>query len=676
MCRAALVLLSGFISTISNRIGTVSYSVFLCAVPMHTLPSARVRFGAFELDLSTGELRSIEAPDPNNKAILREQVFQVLRMLVEREGKIVTREEIKGRLWADDTVVDFDHSINATIKSLRRALVDSADSPRYIETLARRGYRLMLPIQYLESTPETAVERDRERPVQSVAEMSENTARVQEKVQRQMKPHWWKAAVVLASVVILVGAGYMSWRHFRSTPPSRKIMLAVLPFENLTGDPNKEYLADGLTEETISQLGRLSPEQLGVIARTSVMGYKHKDEHLDQIGRDLSVQYVLENSLRERGDHLRLTAQLIQVKDQTQLWSQDYDYPAKDILKVEDDVAKAVAHEIRVRLTSQQQAQLAQSHTANPEAFDAYLQGYHFFQGNTDNDADMAVKYYERAIQLDTSYALAWVGLSRARNWQANIGLIPAAEGHRLAREAVERALALNPNLAEAHSQMGRIKQQVDFDWAGADASFQRAVALDPGNPESVRVASFSAAMLGRFDEALQLNRRAVDLDPLNAHNWESLAEAEYYMGQLDRAAADCKKGLELNPEVFSGPWNLSQIYIMQGRPQDALPEIELVRYGFIRAALYAIAYYALGRKKESGSALSELIAKYHAGGAYQIAEVYAFRNQSDKAFEWLDRAYTQHDDGLAYTKVDPLLKNLHGDLRFAALLKKLNLPT
>jgi TolB-like protein/DNA-binding winged helix-turn-helix (wHTH) protein/Flp pilus assembly protein TadD len=676
MCRAALVLLSGFISTISNRIGTVSYSVFLCAVPMHTLPSARVRFGAFELDLSTGELRSIEAPDPNNKVILREQVFQVLRMLVEREGKIVTREEIKGRLWADDTVVDFDHSINATIKSLRRALGDSADGPRCIETLARRGYRLMLPIQYLESTPETAVERDRERPVQSVAEMSENTARVQEKVQRQMKPHWWKAAVVLASVVILVGASYMSWRHFRSTPPSRKIMLAVLPFENLTGDPNKEYLADGLTEETISQLGRLSPEQLGVIARTSVMGYKHNDEHLDQIGRDLSVQYVLENSLRESGDHLRLTAQLIQVKDQTQLWSQDYDYPAKDILKLEDDVAKAVAHEIRVRLTSQQQAQLAQSHTANPEAFDAYLQGYHFFQGNTDNDADMAVKYYERAIQLDTSYALAWVGLSRARNWQANIGLIPAAEGHRLAREAVERALALNPNLAEAHSQMGRIKQQVDFDWAGADASFQRAVALDPGNPESVRVASFSAAMLGRFDEALQLNRRAVDLDPLNAHNWESLAETEYYMGQLDRAAADCKKGLELNPEVFSGPWNLSQIYIMQGRPQDALPEIELVRYGFIRAALYAIAYYALGRKKESGSALSELIAKYHAGGAYQIAEVYAFRNQSDKAFEWLDRAYTQHDDGLAYTKVDPLLKNLHGDLRFAALLKKLNLPT
>jgi TolB-like protein len=251
---------------------------------------------------------------------------------------------------------------------------------------------------------------------------------------------WRKAAVVGASAVLLVVVGFASWRHFSGmTPPkSQKIMLAVLPFENLTGDPNKEYLADGLTEETISQLGRLNPEQLGVIARTSVMGYKHKDQRLDQIGRDLSVQYVLENSLRESGNHIRLTAQLIQVKDQTHLWSQNYDYPVKDFLTVEDDLAKAVAHEIRLRLTPLQQAELAQSHPVKPEAFDAYLQGYYFFQRNTDKDRDMAAKYYERATQLDTSYALAWVGLSRARNWQTNTGGIPAEEGHRLAREAVE----------------------------------------------------------------------------------------------------------------------------------------------------------------------------------------------------------------------------------------------
>jgi tetratricopeptide (TPR) repeat protein len=375
---------------------------------------------------------------------------------------------------------------------------------------------------------------------------------------------------------------------------------------------------------------------------------------------------------------MRVTAQLLQVKDQTHLWSQDYDYPAKDILNVEDDVAKAVAREIRVRLTSQQQEDLARTHPVNPDAFDAYLQGYHFFQGSTDKDADMAAKYFERATQLDPSYALAWAYLSRARNWQAIEGLIPMEEGRRLAREAVERALSLNPNLAEAHAQMGRIKQQVDYDWAGANASFQRAVALEPGNPENIGFAAWSATVLGRFDEALQLNRQAIDLDPLNAGSWGFLALTELYMGQLDQAAADCKKALELNPDAGSGVYadTLSVIYLLQGRPQDGLREIERVPYGPNREHLYALTYYALGRKKESGAALSELITKYHASNASEIATIYAFRNQTDKAFEWLDRAYAQRDAGMMSTKVEPLLKSLHSDPRFAALLKKLNLPT
>src|SRR6266704_6971235 len=383
---------------------------------------------------------------------------------------------------------------------------------------------------------------------------------------------WWKAAVVGAFALILVVAGYMSWRHFRPATPtaSGRIKLAVLPFKILTGDPNQEYLADGLTEEMISQLARLNPDQLGVIARTSVIGYKNKDTRLDQIGRDLSVQYVLENSVRANGNQIRLTAQLIQVKDQTHLWSQDYDYPAKDTLNVEDDVAKAVAREIRVRLTSQQQ-ELARSRPVNPEAFDAYLQGYHFFQGRTDKDTDMAAKYFERATQLDPSYALAWAWLSRARNWQANEGLIPMEEGRRLAREAVERTLSLNTNLAAAHFQMGRIKQQVDYDWAGANASYQRAVALEPGNPENVRAAAYPALFLGRFDEALHLARTAVDLDPLNADSWAVLAEIESYLGPLALSAADSKKALELDPDQWGSNVDLSRTYLLQGRPQDGL---------------------------------------------------------------------------------------------------------
>jgi len=640
---------------------------------MYTRPSERVRFGAFELDLSTGELRSVEGPLPNNKVLLREQMFQVMRMLVERDGTIVTREEIKSRLWADHTTIDFDQGINSTIKALRRALGDSADNPRYIETLGRRGYRLMLTIEYPESTTGPVLEKGRDNRQEPAAEMSENRARVQ----REVWPRRWKAAILLASAVILVGGGYFSWRHFRAiTPPkSERIRLAVLPFQNLTGDPNKEYLADGLTEGTISQLGRLNPEQLAVIARTSVMGYKHKDERLDQIGRDLSVQYVLENSLRSSGDHLRLTSQLIQVKDQTHLWSHDYNYAATDILNVEDDVAKEVAREIELRLTSQQRAELSRPHPVNPEAFDAYLHGYYFFQRDTDKDTDMAASYFERSTQLDPSYALAWVWLSRARNWQAEEGLIPREEGHSLSREAIERALALDPNLAQAYSQMGRVKF-VDFDWVGADDSIRRAIALEPGNPEYLDQAAFSAAKFGRSDEALTLARRAVELDPLNAFSWGTRGEIEYYEGQLAGAEADVKKSLELSPDVWPGPFLLSEVYLTEGRPQDALPEIKLVRSDYLRTYLYALAYAAIGQQKQSDAVLKELIAKYSTRKAFWVASVYAFRNQRDEAFEWLDRAYAQREDDVADMKFWPMLKNLHSDPRYSAFLNKIHLPT
>jgi len=629
------------------------------------------RFGQFALDSRKRTLSRADSP-----VSLTPKAFDVLLFLVQNPNRLVTKDELLQAVWGDAFVEE--GNLTQYISHLRKALGDNSEDTRLIVTIARKGYQFTARVTVAEAvlaelaafqvTGRTESSRVDARPIPQYA-----TIEAVPKVPRR----WRRVAAVAISTFILTAAAYTSWRHFEGMKPpsSQKIMLAVLPFENLTGDPSKEYLADGLTEETISHLGRLNPEQLGVIARTSVMGYKHTDERLDQIGRDLSVQYVLENSLRESGSHIRITAQLIQVKDQTHLWAQDFDYLAKDMLNVQDDVAKSVVQQIRLRLSSQQQANLAESHSVNPEALDAYMHGYYFFERNTDKDTEMAAKYYERATQLDPSYALAWVWLSRVRNWQANAGLIPAEEGHRLAREAVERALALNPNLAEAHAQMGRIKQQVDFDWAGADASLQRAIALDPGNPEVVRMATGSAALFGRFDEALPLNRRAVALDPLNADSWESLGETEFFMGQLEKAAADVKKGLELSPDVWPGPGLLGEIYVMQGRPQDALPEIELVRQPFLRAFLYAIAYHALDREKESDTALRELVAKYHEGGGYQIAQVYAFRNQSDEAFEWLERAYAQHDSGLIGTKVEPLLKSLHKDPRYAAFLRKLNLP-
>jgi TolB-like protein/DNA-binding winged helix-turn-helix (wHTH) protein len=629
------------------------------------------RFGQFVLDPGRRTLSRADSP-----VSLTPKAFDVLLFLAQNPNRPVTKEELLQAVWGEMFVEE--GNLAQYISHLRKALGDNSEDTRLIVTIARKGYQFTADVTVAEAA-DTAKQAAVPAPIakSSPADTQPVPRSPADEAVPKAREHWRRAAFVGTSAVLLIAVGFASWRHFADVAPprSQKIMLAVLPFENLTGDPNKEYLADGLTEEMISQLGRLNPEQLGVIARTSVMGYKHKDERLDQIGRDLSVQYVLENSLRENGNHIRLTAQLIQVKDQTHLWSQDYDYPVKDILNIEDDVAKAVAQEVRLHLTSQKQAELARPRPVNPDAFDAYLQGFFFFEKNTDKDTDMAAKYFEQATQLDPSYALAWAGLSRVRKWQAVRGLIPKEEGYRVSREEVEKALALDPNLAEAHVQMGRIKQQVDFDWAGADASFQRAVESEPGSPESVRLAASSAALLGRFDEALQLGRRAVDLDPLNADSWESLGEIEFFMGHLDEAAANSKKAHELSPDVWFSHVVLSQIYILQGRPHDALPEIELVRSGQERACLYAIAYYALGRKKESDASLSELVTKYHEGGAYQIAQVYAFRKQSDEAFEWLDRAYAERDDDLTATKVDPLLKNLRSDPRYAAFLKKLNLP-
>jgi TolB-like protein/DNA-binding winged helix-turn-helix (wHTH) protein/Tfp pilus assembly protein PilF len=633
--------------------------------------SKSYRFGPFVLDPGRRMLSRADSP-----LSLTPKAFDVLLFLAQNPNRLVTKEELLKAVWGD-TVVE-EGNLAQYVWHLRKALGDASENPRLIVTIARKGYQFTMDVTVADAG---AIARG-----DAVQVSAENSlANTQSSIEgragtaiSKVTKLWPNAAFLVASTLILVAVAYASWRHFAGmTRRPQKIMLAVLPFENLTGDPNREYLADGLTEEMISQLGRLDPEQLGVIARTSVMGYKHKDRRLDEIGRDLSVQYVLENSLRESGNQLRLTAQLVEMKNQTHLWSHDYDYPTKDIFSIEDDVSKAVAREIQLRLTSQQQAELVRQRPASPEAFDAYMQGFYFFERNSDEDTNRSAKSYERAVQLEPDYALAWVGLSRARHWQALRGLIPSDEGRRLAREAVVRALEINPNLATAHIQMGRIQRQDDFDWTGANASTQRGLALEPENPEIIRMAGFSALILGRFEEALSLDRRAVQLDPFNAESWETLGETQFFVGQLEEAAVNHKRALELKPDLWFSHYSLSQTYILQGRPRDALPEIDRVQQQLRDWGLYlhAVAYYALGQRKESDAALRELIAKYQGVQDYSIARVYAYRNQSDKAFSWLDRGYARHNDGLIQMKIDPLLKNLHRDPRYAALLKKLNLP-
>ncbi len=644
------------------------------------------RFGPYVLDPQRRTLCCNESPTP-----LTPKAFDVLLFLAQNPRRLITKDELLQAVWGNTFVEE--GNLTQYISHLRKALGGNSEDSRLIVTISRKGYQFTADVVLAEaadspkrdgaqvltsglSTPEIAVDaKAGNESSRTGTPTVPDLSTVQGAIPKSGN-HLLIAAVVGALAIVLVVAGYISWRRFRAPPPrSEKIMLAVLPFQNLTGDPKQEYLADGLTEEMIAQLSRLHPEQLGVIARTSVMGYKHGDQRLDQIGRDLAVQYVLENSLRGSGDHLRATVQLLQVKDQSHLWAQDYDYRPRDILSLEDDVARAVAREIQIRLTPQQQADLTHPRPVNPEAFDAYMEGRFFLDRESAGDLNRAASYFEQAIQLDSSYALAWVGLSRALFRQADRGLVPLIEGRRRSREAVERALALDPNLAEAHAAIGQIMRLADWDWTGANASLQRALELDPGNSAVLNLAAGLAASLGRPAETLELGRRAIALDPLNAAIRGSLAETYSILGRQEEAEVEFKKALELDPDLPSIHEGLGLLYLAQGRAQDALAEIEREQMGMWRLQGQAVAYCALRRKKESDTALNELISKYQSQMAFLIAEVYSFRKEPDQAFKWLDRAYLQHDSGVPETKSSTLLKNLRGDPRYTAFLKKLRLP-
>jgi len=605
-------------------------------------PASSVQFGTFEVDLRAGELRK-----DGLKIKLQGQPIQVLTTLLEHPGEVVTREELRQRLWPTDTFVDFEHNLNSAVKRLREALGDSADNPRFVETLPRHGYRFIAP----------------------AAELGQATQGARVRAQAL----WVLGLSVLAIAVLVVGIKEGGWGHLllRGADTGRIQSLAVLPLENLSGKPEEEYFADGMTEEVITELGGI--HALRVISRQSVMHYKGTDKPLLQIASELHVEALVQGSALRAGNRVRITVQLVRATPEEHLWAQSYERDLSDVIGLQAEVARDIASQIRVTLTPEEQGQLARASPVSIEAYDDYLQGRYSSHWNRKQDVDKAINYFEQAAKLDPGYALAWASLAEARSFRAtHYGPL---EGFKMARGAAERALALNPNLAEAHVVMGWIKREYDWDWAGSDASLQRALAIAPGSAAANREAARLAGTLGRFEQALALDRRALELDPLNGLAYMTLVMHLQYAGQRDDAAAAIKKALGLNLDVPVLHLLLGRVYLAQSRPQDALAEMEKETDLGYRLQGLALAYHALARKKESDAALAQVIAKIQTDGAFQIAEVYAFRGEADRAFEWLDRAYSQHDSGFTIMKGDPLLKNLEPDPRYAALLKKMRLP-
>ena len=490
---------------------------------------------------------------------------------------------------------------------------------------------------------------------------------------------WRTSYVVIASAVVLAVAltALATWRfaprHARDNgaPPAQVApSIAVLPFEDMSPDKDQEYFADGLAEELLNDLAKM-PE-LRVTARTSSFQFKGRNEDLRVIGEKLNVASVLEGSVRKQGNRVRITAQLISASDGFHLWSETYDRNLKDVFAVQEEIARAVAGSLQVKLLG---ARTHSPQVTTPSAYNAYLQGRYFYQKGSKENLEKAMSYYQQAIKLDPNYAPAWAELSMARRSRAGGNLVwPELQSEtNKAREEAQHALRLDPNLARAYTALASVKMLYDWNWGGANADMQQALALNPGDEETIGSAAFFAAIINHFDEALRLQRRAVEINPLSARAYHDLGFIAWWAGRPEEAIAAIQRALELDPEY---PWLhtvLAYVNLEEGRPEIALAEADRDKFAIYRLQNLALAYHALGRKHESDQALTQLITT-NPGADYQIAEVYAFRGQPDQAFDWLERAYVHRDGGLTCIKGDPLLKNLQHDPRYHAFLKKMGL--
>jgi TolB-like protein/DNA-binding winged helix-turn-helix (wHTH) protein len=440
----------------------------------------RLRFGPYELDRQSGELMK-----DGVRLSIRGQPLELLAVLIERRGSTVTREELRGRLWPADTFVDFEHSLNTAVKRLRRALHDDPDSPKYVETLRGHGYRFIGSIQ--EPVAERGSSGDRV-----------NTAGVSVPRNKRRIHKWTAAAAVVFVMATALVAVWSLARRTRSAaaPTDPRVMLAVLPFQNLSGAADQDYFSDGLTEETISNLGRLFPEDLGVIARTSAMTFKHTTKTVREIGRELGVDYILEGSVRRDGGTVRVSAQLIRVADQTHLWAHSYDRPLRDLLALEGELGQDIAGQVQLKLTRRQKATLKRTTSIDPRAYEAYLKARHFwFQFRLDS-LNRSIDYYNEALQWDGKYAAAYAGLAAAYSVRANL-YTPPTEDYPKAKAAADKALQLDEGLPNAHRAMAAIHIFYDWDWPAANRELTRLWELDPNPTTHLLEAYYLEAMAG-----------------------------------------------------------------------------------------------------------------------------------------------------------------------------------
>jgi TolB-like protein/DNA-binding winged helix-turn-helix (wHTH) protein len=591
-----------------------------------------LRFGAFELDLQNNELRRAGV-----LLKLSPQQFQVLRLLAENAGQLQTREDIQREVWGADTFVDFDRNLNVCVAQIRATLNDDSDAPRFIQTVPKRGYKFIAPVERV--APEA--------PVQPAAPPARTWAR--------SKWLWLAAVVAGCGVALLLNT------NRRAAVPTRT-MMAALPFENLTGDPKEDLFADGLTEEVISQLGSLNPDKLGVIGRTSVMRYKSAPHGIDQVGRDLRVDYILEGTVRRSDGRIRIAARLIKVADQAQVWTDTSERAEAETFHIEEESAAHIAGAVSGKLLDGAAASLVPPHARNQEAFQAYLNGLYLEHKETRADLERSLAYFEEAVKLDPQFDPAY---SAQAEIEVAMGRSGAArpETWKRAREAAEKALSINAQNAEAHDALANVLFWREWNWPLAEQHFTRAIAINPSLPVAHHDYAFFQVAMGRTEPGLTSLRRAIALDPLSARvnidaGWLFL-QAHHF----DDAIQQARRARELEPTLAEANACILRSLFYQRKYKEIADVLHLAP-GDPEDTLKRMYGQKLQEEEKAGT-----------GDRFTMATQYTFLGQNGKALDALDQAYTDRSIMLPLLKTEPAFARLHAEPRFQELVRKLALP-
>jgi TolB-like protein/DNA-binding winged helix-turn-helix (wHTH) protein/Tfp pilus assembly protein PilF len=625
-------------------------------MPAHALTPSLLRFADFEVDLRAGELFRL-----GNRVRIQQLPFQLLVVLLQHAGELVTREELSQQVWPANTFVDFDHGLAVAVHKLRDALGDSSDQPRFVETVGRRGYRFLLPVEAAAQNSKM----DEEGAALPALGMSSQAA-TRDKSWR--RPAWAIGGVMaLAAVALFLVHGWQP-RAGASAPP-HIYSIAVLPLENLSNDPEQEYFVEGMTDELITDLAKLPG--LRVISRTSSMHYQNTRKTLPEIARELNVDGVVEGTVVRLGDRVRIRTQLIYAPSDQHLWAEAYERDVKDVLALQANLAEDIATEIRLKLTAQQQAQLAALHSVDPKAHELYLKGRYFWNKRNEAGFAKAVEYFQQAITTDPTYAEAYAGLA---DTYALLGKMPEA------KTAAEKALELNSDLAEAHASLGLIAPFVDWNWAEAKRHLERAIALNPNYATAHHWYGEVYLMPnGRTDEAIAEIRKAQELDPLSPVIMTDLGKDLYLARRYEEAVVELRRALEIDPNFISAHNWLSDTFLEQGKYAEAIAELEQTK-PFKEERIYvrqtAYLYARMGRRAEGRRALARSL-QLSEGKSVSLGAValcYAALGEKDKAFLWLEKAYAEKSSFMTTLKYWSVFDPIRSDPRFTDLVKRTRL--